>query len=435
MTMRARPGLVAMAISVALVTAACSSDGGTTPTTSTSADPVAAAQAQVAAAQTAVSGAESALTTAHQNFCGSAKGYVETLDRYGRVFTDRAATVGDVQTLGADLIAPREDVVTSADTVDTAKNELVAAQQDLADAQVALTAAVNEAAAASSGSMSPTETPTPTTVTTPTLVPAASIDRVQQAEQDLAQTAKGINSATTLTAAGAAYNSAALALELAWLNLLNDAGCFSDERQAEAAAKLNAYTLALQTDLKRAGYDPGPVDGIYGPQTVAAVEQLQRDSGLAVTGFVDEATARALQAKLDAVGQQEAAQTAAQTAALQAVLKLMGYWDGPVDGQWTDALTQALKSAQAALGVEPTGQVDPATLVALQTALAALEALSSASPATVTATETATATETKTATATETATQTKTATETATETTTAKSKVTVETTTPDQTTG
>jgi len=241
----------------------------------------------------------------------------------------------------------------------------------------------------------------------------------------------GINSATTLVDAGAAYNSAALALQIAWLNLLNEAGCFSDDRQAEAAAKLNAYTLALQTDLKRAGYDPGPIDGIYGPQTVAAVEQLQKDSGLAVTGFVDEATARALQAKLDAVGQQEAAQTAAQTAALQAVLKLMGYWDGPVDGQWTDALTQALKTAQIALGVAPTGQVDPATLAAFQAALGALEALATSSPATVTATETAT--ETQTATATETATQTQTATETAIETTTAK--VTVETTTPDRTTG
>jgi len=27
----------------------------------------------------------------------------------------------------------------------------------------------------------------------------------------------------------------------------------------------------LQTDLQRAGYDPGPIDGVYGPQTVAAV--------------------------------------------------------------------------------------------------------------------------------------------------------------------
>ena len=133
-------------------------------------------------------------------------------------------------------------------------------------------------------------------------------------------------------------------------------------------AQLTAYTTALQTDLQRAGYDPGPIDGIYGPQTVAAVEKLQTDSGLPVTGFVDEATARALQDKLDAVGQQ----AATQTAALQTVLTLAGFWDGPIDGQWTDALTQALMDLQTTLGVEPTGQVDAATVAAFQQALAAL---------------------------------------------------------------
>ena len=92
---------------------------------------------------------------------------------------------------------------------------------------------------------------------------------------------------------------------------------------------------------------------MYGPQTVAAVEQLQTDSGLPVTGFVDEATARALQDKLDAVGGR--AQEATQTAALQTILTLTGFWDGPIDGQWTDALTQALMAMQTALGVEPTG--------------------------------------------------------------------------------
>src|SRR6185312_9693912 len=113
------------------------------------------------------------------------------------------------------------------------------------------------------------------------------------------------------------YNSAALALEIAWLNLLNEAGCVSDERQAEASAQLTDYTTGLQNDLQRAGYDPGPIDGVYGPETAAAVVQLQADSGLPETGFVDEATARALQDKLGAVGQQEAL----QISSLQTVLK------------------------------------------------------------------------------------------------------------------
>ena len=404
--------LVAIVIGVVLLAGACSNGGQTGETSQTTAeDPVAVAQARVSDAEAGVSGAEGALTSAHQNFCVASKDYVETLDRYGRLFTDRSATVGDVQTLGADLVEPRDEVATSVDAVETAKNDLAAAQQELVDAQAALAAAI---AVASSVPVSSTAE---TTITTTTLVPAAAIERVQLAEQDLARTARGINADTPLAEAGAAYNSAALALEIAWLNLLNEAGCLSEQRQRDALAQLAAYTTALQTDLTRAGYDPGPIDGIYGPQTVGAVEQLQKDSGLRVTGFVDEATARALQDKLAAVGQAEATQTATQTAALQTALKLAGYWDGPVDGKWTDALTQALLAMQTTLGVEPTGQVDAATVAAFQQALAALPTtVTSAATATATVTETAetTATETKTATATKTAIETKTTTETTT---------------------
>jgi peptidoglycan hydrolase-like protein with peptidoglycan-binding domain len=279
-------------------------------------------------------------------------------------------------------------------------------------------------ATASSVSLSPT---TPTSVATTTLVPAATIERVQLAEQDLARTAQGINANTPLVQAGAAYNSAALALEIAWLQLLVEADCVSDQRLADAVAQLTAYTTALQTDLTKAGHDPGPIDGVYGPQTVDAVEKLQTDSGLPVTGFVDEATARALQNKLDALGQQQAAQTATQTAALQTALKLAGFWDGPIDGVWTDALTQALKDLQTTLGVEPTGTVDPATVAAFQQALAAL-------PATVTSEATATAVETTTETAKATATVTATTTDTATTTEKATKTATVITTAEPSTT-
>ena len=201
--------------------------------------------------------------------------------------------------LGADLVEPREEVVTAAGTVETANGDLAAAQQELVDAQAALAAAV------ASASSLPVSTRRPRSRRT-ALVPAATIERVQLAEDDLARAARGINADTPLVEAGTDYNSAALALEIAWLQLLNDAECLSEDRQSDAVAQLTAYTTALQTDLEGAGYDPGPIDGIYGPQTVAAVKQLQTDSGLAVTGFVDEATARALQDKLDALGQQAA---------------------------------------------------------------------------------------------------------------------------------
>ena len=68
------------------------------------------------------------------------------------------------------------------------------------------------------------------------------------------------------------------------------------------------------------------------------------------------------------------------TAAIQQTLKLLGFWDGPVNGVWTDELTQAVKEFQTALGVEPTGEVDAATIAAFEAALEALKSLASPSP-------------------------------------------------------
>lgn len=387
-------------VGILLVATACGNDdgrGGTATTQSppSSVDPVAVAQDRVDTAEAGVSAAEKTLAAAREGFCGTAKDYVETLDRYGHVFTDATATVGDVQTLGADLVAPRDEVVTAAGTVQTANNDLAGAKQDLVDAQAALAGAV------ASASSVPSASTAPTTVTTPALLAGATIERVQQAEEDLARTARGINSQTAVIDAGAAYNSAALSLEVAWLNVLDEAQCISDTRRSEAVGQLKAYTTALQKDLQAAGYNPGPIDGVYGPQTTAAVQKLQTDSGLPATGFVDEATARALQDKLKAAGQQDIA----QTAQLQTILTATGFWTASIDGQWTDDLTQALTKFQTSLGVEPTGEVDAATVAAFEQALAEAKATMASTPnaSTVTAATTVTApvmTATTTATAT-----------------------------------
>ena len=111
---------------------------------------------------------------------------------------------------------------------------------------------------------------------------------------------------------------------MAWLRLFVDAGCLPDEHKQQAAAAVSAYTTALQQDLAEAGYYGGAIDGVYGPQTVAAVEELQRANGLPVTGTVDKATADALQAQLAALGGAAAQTAVATTAALQQTLKLAG---------------------------------------------------------------------------------------------------------------
>ena len=221
-------------------------------------------------------------------------------------------------------------------------------------------------------------------------MPPATVDRVQQAEDDLAEAAEGISEDTSLQDASTSLNAAAYALEVSWLRLFADAGCLSSEQEAEAVTAVADYTTALQTQLQAAGFYDGPIDGVYGPSTVAAVEALQTDADLPVTGFVDEATATALSAAVADVGGAAASEAVVHTAAVQSALKLAGYWPGAIDGEWTPELTEAVQALQTDLGVEPTGEVDPATLRALESAIAAAGEASDSSTTTTTTDETTT---------------------------------------------
>jgi peptidoglycan hydrolase-like protein with peptidoglycan-binding domain len=125
------------------------------------------------------------------------------------------------------------------------------------------------------------------------------------------------------------------------------------------------------------------------------VERLQTDNGLPVTGLVDRATAAALEAAEQEISAAAATEAVAHTAAVQSTLKLAGYWTGPVDGQWTEELTDALIAFQTDLGVPATGAVDAATLSALQDTITAAQATPSptAAPTTALGEPTATATD------------------------------------------
>jgi len=54
----------------------------------------------------------------------------------------------------------------------------------------------------------------------------------------------------------------------------------------------------LQLDLFILGYNPGPLDGVYGPKTKAAVVRFQRDHGLIPDGIVGPRTLACLNAKI-----------------------------------------------------------------------------------------------------------------------------------------
>jgi peptidoglycan hydrolase-like protein with peptidoglycan-binding domain len=50
----------------------------------------------------------------------------------------------------------------------------------------------------------------------------------------------------------------------------------------------------VQEQLKTAGFDPGPIDGVMGPQTQKALKEFQKSKGLEETGRVDQETRQAL---------------------------------------------------------------------------------------------------------------------------------------------
>ena len=356
----ARPVRV-RAVTVALVTVAALSLAGC----SEGLTPVERAQAQVSAKEKALTEAQTEFTAASAEFCDASKTYILALDQYGDILTSTAPTVGDVKSAGADLADPGADARDSAGAAADAQQSVATAQQDLADAQAALQQAE---AGSTEAPAEPAASPSPSP-----LAPAATIDRVTQAEAEFADAQAAITDATSLADASEQFNSAAVALEMAWLRLFAETGCIPDEQQEQAAAAVVAYTAALQQDLAAAGYYAEAVDGVYGPATVAAVEELQRANGLSVTGTVDKATAEALQAELLALGGAAAQESIATTAALQQTLKLAGFWDGPVDGVWTPALTEAVQAFQVELGVEPTGTVDAATIAAFQQAISDLQ--------------------------------------------------------------
>lgn len=108
--------------------------------------------------------------------------------------------------------------------------------------------------------------------------------------------------------------------------------------------------VALQRKLAENGYEPGPVDGVQGHMTRAAIMAYQDDNGLAVTGI---ASVRLLKNIILGASLSDAAQdnsspvpdeTKALVKAVQLTLKKLGYDPGPPDGLWGASTRKAIKS-------------------------------------------------------------------------------------------
>jgi peptidoglycan hydrolase-like protein with peptidoglycan-binding domain len=55
-----------------------------------------------------------------------------------------------------------------------------------------------------------------------------------------------------------------------------------------------SIVLQVQVALQKAGYEPGPIDGEFGPSTREGISRYQRDHGLDVTGNITDPVLQAL---------------------------------------------------------------------------------------------------------------------------------------------
>jgi peptidoglycan hydrolase-like protein with peptidoglycan-binding domain len=128
-----------------------------------------------------------------------------------------------------------------------------------------------------------------------------------------------------------------------------------------------------QQHLKDRGYDPGPVDGIFGPKTLAAVLAYQTfrtadppppphpwafNWPLHVDGIVGQFTWGRLDPPLTKKGAQ-----GAHVRLLQSILKSLGpaFDPGPIDGIFGPHTESAVKAFQTFMNITVDGEVGPVT--------------------------------------------------------------------------
>jgi peptidoglycan hydrolase-like protein with peptidoglycan-binding domain len=118
---------------------------------------------------------------------------------------------------------------------------------------------------------------------------------------------------------------------------------------------------ALQQDLTTLGFYDGPINGVYGPATTAAVKALQRRADLPVDGIAGPQTHAAINLALGN-------DTTDAVDLLQTALKGLCYYGGSVDGTFGSATEAALIAFQKAEGIRADGRYGPATAAALAAA-------------------------------------------------------------------
>ena len=117
----------------------------------------------------------------------------------------------------------------------------------------------------------------------------------------------------------------------------------------------------LQEALKALGHDPGPIDGVFGEATEAAVRAFQQEKEITVDGIVGKVT----WINIDEADQSEPVlrigSTGLPVRRAQKRMSLVGFDVGGVDGRYGAKTESAVKDLQLRFQVTIDGVVGPQT--------------------------------------------------------------------------
>jgi peptidoglycan hydrolase-like protein with peptidoglycan-binding domain/DNA invertase Pin-like site-specific DNA recombinase len=134
----------------------------------------------------------------------------------------------------------------------------------------------------------------------------------------------------------------------------------------------SARVRELQQRLRKLEHQPGPVDGLYGPLTEAAVRRFQSSARLQVDGIAGPRTLKALRSEWpQPVGRGEGYGRRGgsdQVRAVQRRLRTADQQPGPVDGVFGPRTEAAVTAFQSKAGLAADGVVGPNTWRALERA-------------------------------------------------------------------